>query len=90
MKEFTVSLIIYICVINIIGFILMGADKKKAVQGKWRIRESTLFLVSIIGGSVGTLAGMFFFHHKTKKWYFRIFMPLILILHIVIAAVLIF
>lgn len=68
----------------------MGADKKKAVQGKWRIRESTLFLVSIIGGSVGTLAGMFFFHHKTKKWYFRIFMPLILILHIVIAAVLIF
>lgn len=87
MKQFLIPVILYICVINIIGFILMGIDKKKAVKGQWRIRESTLFLVSLIGGSAGTLAGMFVFRHKTKKWYFRIFMPLILIMHIVLAIV---
>ena len=74
---------------NIVGFAIMGADKKKAKDNAWRIRESTLFLISLIGGSIGTLVGMYVFRHKTKHWYFVVGMPLILILHIA-AAVLIY
>ena len=72
----------YLAIMNIIGFAIMGIDKKKAEKKKWRIRESTLFLVSFIGGSIGTLLGMYSFRHKTKHIYFVIGMPLILILHI--------
>ena len=57
----------------------MGIDKSKAKRGAWRIPEKTLFLLSIIGGSVGTWLGMYAFHHKTKHWYFVIGMPLILV-----------
>lgn len=72
----------YLAIMNIIGFAIMGIDKKKAEKKKWRIRESTLFLVSFIGGSIGTWLGMYAFRHKTKHIYFVIGMPLILILHI--------
>lgn len=75
-------LIIYLVVINIVGLILMGADKKKAKVGAWRIPEKVFFIVSIIGGSLGTWAGMYIFRHKTKHWYFVIFIPLILALQI--------
>ena len=64
----------------------MGIDKAKAIKGAWRIPEKTLFLFSIIGGSIGTWAGMYIFHHKTKHWYFVIGMPAILIIQLVIAA----
>ena len=60
----------------------MGVDKAKAKAGAWRIPEKTLFLASLIGGSIGTWAGMYLFRHKTKHWYFVIGMPLILVLHI--------
>ena len=82
-------IIAYLAIMNIIGFAIMGADKKKAKDNAWRIRESTLFLISLIGGSIGTLVGMYVFRHKTKHWYFVAGMPLILILHIA-AAVLIY
>ena len=72
----------YLIIMNIIGFAIMGADKKKAKNGAWRVKESTLFLVSFIGGSLGTLAGMYAFRHKTKHWYFVVGMPLILLLHV--------
>ena len=72
-------LLIYLAVMNILGFALMGADKSRARNGKWRIRERTLFLFSLLGGSIGTLTGMYVFRHKTKHWYFVIGMPLILI-----------
>jgi uncharacterized membrane protein YsdA (DUF1294 family) len=55
-------------------------DKKRAKNGKWRIKEKTLFLVAIIGGSAGSVLGMNIFHHKTKHRVFAIGMPLILIL----------
>lgn len=71
--------LIYFILINIFGFALMGVDKYKAKKHLWRIAEKTLFLVSILGGSIGTLAGMYTFHHKTRHWYFVIGMPLILI-----------
>ncbi|MDD7025441.1 MAG: DUF1294 domain-containing protein [Oscillospiraceae bacterium] len=72
-------LLIYLAVMNILGFALMGTDKSRARNGKWRIRERTLFLFSLLGGSIGTLTGMYVFRHKTKHWYFVIGMPLILI-----------
>ncbi len=78
----TTILIIYLAVINIVGFVLMGVDKKKAQLGAWRIPEKVFFIVSIIGGSLGTWAGMYIFRHKTKHWYFVVFIPLILALQI--------
>ena len=56
----------------------MAIDKSKAVKGKWRIPESTLFILSILGGAIGGFAAMYLFHHKTKHWYFVVGMPLIL------------
>ena len=76
--------IAYLMVANIVGFALMGIDKKRAKRGAWRIPEKTLFLVSALGGSIGTWVGMYFFHHKTKHWYFVVGMPLILIVQIIL------
>ena len=67
---------------NVIGLAVMGIDKSKAKKNKWRIPEKTLFLVSLLGGSIGTLLGMYAFRHKTKHWYFVIGMPAILILQV--------
>ncbi len=78
-------LLIYLIIANIVGFLIMGEDKRRAIKGMWRIPEKTLFLCSLVGGSIGTWAGMYTFHHKTKHWYFVIGMPAILILHLVIA-----
>ena len=75
---------VYFIIMNIVGIIVMGADKHKAKVHAWRIPEKTLFTVSILGGSVGTWAGMYIFRHKTKHWYFVIGMPLILIIQILI------
>lgn len=75
--------IAYLLMINIIGFFVMGIDKWKARNHKYRISEKTLFLCAVIGGSVGTLVGMHVFHHKTRHWYFKYGMPAILILQIV-------
>ncbi len=68
----------YLAVMNVIGFALMGIDKEKARKHAWRIPEKTLFLCSMIGGSLGTWLGMYAFRHKTKHWYFVAGMPLIL------------
>ena len=80
-------IIMYLIIINLTGFAMMGIDKQKAKKGLWRIPESTLFLVAIIGGSVGSIIGMRLFCHKTKHWYFVLGMPLILVLQILITAV---
>ena len=77
-------LAIYFIVINLTGFAMMGTDKRKAVKKLWRIPESTLFVIAIIGGSIGSLIGMRIFHHKTRHWYFVFGMPLILILQILL------
>lgn len=88
MKEFLLSpiglLIIYLVIINLIAFLTFGADKRRARKDKWRVRERTLFLLAIIGGSVGALLGMYVFHHKTKHWYFCVGIPAILVLQIVL------
>lgn len=81
-------IIIYAVIINIIGFFSMLIDKRRAIKNKWRIPEKTLFLIAIIGGSVGSIAGMRLFRHKTKHWYFAYGMPAILIVQIVIISLL--
>ncbi|MCR5399145.1 MAG: DUF1294 domain-containing protein [Lachnospiraceae bacterium] len=75
-------MIIYIVVLNVMGYALMGIDKARAKKRGFRIPEATLFVVAIIGGSIGTIIGMFFFRHKTRKWYFAYGLPVILILQI--------
>lgn len=66
---------IYLLCINLLAFILYGIDKYKAVHHKWRISEASLLAVSFAGGCAGALLGMLFFHHKTRKWKFRILVP---------------
>lgn len=78
-------LLIYLLIINLIGFFTMFLDKQKARRGKWRIPEKTLFLLALIGGSLGTTLGMHVFHHKTKHWYFKFGMPLIFVLQLIVA-----
>jgi uncharacterized membrane protein YsdA (DUF1294 family) len=83
-------LLVYLVIINIIGFAMMGIDKKKAKKRSFRIPEASLFIIAVIGGSLGTIAGMYFFRHKTRHWYFVYGMPAILVLHIILALILYF
>ena len=75
----------YLLLINLITLVVYGVDKHRAKKGKWRISEMTLFLLPLIGGSVGAIAGMYLFRHKTKHWYFHIGLPLILVAQLVLA-----
>ena len=77
------NIVIYFIVINLFGFFIMWLDKRKAKKGAWRIPEKTLFIITAIGGGIGTTAGMFVFHHKTQKIQFLIGFPFITILEIV-------
>lgn len=79
---------LYLAAVNMAGFAVMGADKRRARRGDWRIPERTLFAVALAGGSLGVLLGMRLFHHKTRHWYFVIGVPLILAAQVVLAAVL--
>jgi uncharacterized membrane protein YsdA (DUF1294 family) len=76
---------IYLLLINALVFLLMLIDKYKAKKNLWRIRESTLLLIAAIGGSIGALAGMYTFRHKTKHLKFTLGIPVILVLQIVAA-----
>ena len=81
---FTVqNIIIYFVIINILGFLIMYIDKQEAKKGKWRIPEKTLFIITGLGGGIGTIAGMYIFRHKTQKVAFVIGFPLITILEII-------
>ena len=75
----TKMILLYLLIVNALGFLLMLVDKRKAQKNLWRIPESTLFLMAVIGGSIGSIAGMYKFRHKTKHWQFVIGMPAILI-----------
>ena len=76
------NIIIYFIVMNLLGFLMMYIDKKKAIKGKWRISEKSLFVVTLLGGGIGTNIGMNMFRHKTKKMRFSIGFPTILIVEI--------
>jgi len=75
-------LVLYLLVVNFVGFSLMVVDKWKAKTGKWRIAEKTIWLVSIVGGAVGTTIGMYLFRHKTKHRLFRYGLPLLSLLEL--------
>ncbi len=74
----------YIMLINVIGIIVMYKDKQSAIKHQWRTKESTLFIIALLFGSLGILLGMRLFRHKTKHWKFVVFIPLILVLQIII------
>ncbi len=75
----------YLFLLNLAGLLAMGVDKYRAKRHAWRIPEANLFLISLLGGSIGTWAGMYLFRHKTKHWSFVIGMPLICMVHAVTA-----
>ena len=76
--------IIYLIIINLIAFLAMYIDKRRAKYGKWRIKEHTLFILAILGGSIGAIVGMYTFRHKTKKMRFVIGFPAIIVCEIVL------
>ena len=71
-------MLIYLCIINALGFMLMLLDKRKAKKNLWRIPEATLFAVAVLGGSLGSLLGMYTVRHKTRHLKFVLGVPLIL------------
>ena len=77
-------MMIYLIMINILAFLMMKLDKYKARKHAWRVPEKSFFLLSIIGGSLGTWIGMYICHHKTRQWYFVVGIPIILSLQILL------
>lgn len=75
-------IIIYLVLINIIGFLSMYIDKKKSISHKWRISEKSLILIAVLGGGIGSLIGMRSFRHKTKHLKFTLGIPLIIIIEV--------
>ena len=81
-------IVAYIVIVNIIAFCLYGIDKSAAIKQKQRIPNRVLLLIAAFGGSLGALAGMYTFRHKTKKWYYTITVPALLIIQIAAAVIL--
>lgn len=81
---------LYVVIVNLVSLIVMGVDKRKAQKRAFRIPEATLFVLAIIGGSLGSIIGMHLFHHKTRHWYFLYGMPVILALQIILILAVIF
>lgn len=88
MQIVSVVSIIYMVVMNIVGFLVMGADKMKARKHRRRVPERSIFIISIISGSVGVLAGMYTFRHKTRHMKFVIGIPVIIAAQIIVGIVL--
>ena len=79
------ALVGYLALVNLIAFVVYGADKRRAKKERRRVPEKTLFLLALIGGSVGAWAGMYTFRHKTRHWYFVWGIPAILVIQIALA-----
>ena len=84
MSEIQEKIIIYLTSINVATFITYGIDKLKAKRSKWRIREASLLLLAVLGGSIGALLGMKVWHHKTMHKKFKYGVPAILIVQMAI------
>ena len=82
--------IIFLVAITLFTFIVYGIDKRKAKKGRWRIPESTLLLLAVIGGSIGAYLGMKVWHHKTRHKKFKYGIPAIIILQIVLIGLYVF
>ena len=77
---------IYFIIINFVSFILMYIDKRRAIKKEWRISEHTLILISLLGGSIGSLIGMYTFRHKTNHLKFKVGIPIILVIQLLLIA----
>lgn len=77
-------MMIYYCVVNIVGFLAMGIDKYKAIHNRYRISEKQLWLMALCFGALGSTLGMYCFSHKTRKWYFKYGFPLLTMIQIII------
>ena len=82
------ALLVYLIIINAVGLVLMLVDKHRARNNLWRIPERSLLLTAAIGGSVGVIAGMYLFRHKTKHLKFTLGVPAILCGHVLLAVLL--
>ena len=85
MQPVITYLLWYLAAVNLVTFTVYGVDKAKARRGAWRVPEKTLFLLPLLGGSVGALLGMLVFRHKTKHWYFVWGVPAILLAQLALA-----
>ncbi|TYQ15674.1 UNVERIFIED_CONTAM: uncharacterized membrane protein YsdA (DUF1294 family) [Acetivibrio alkalicellulosi] len=75
-------IISFFVMFNIVTFFMMNIDKSKAKKGKWRISERNIFICALFFGATGIFAGMYVFRHKTKHWYFKVFIPLFIIINL--------
>ncbi|WP_110114861.1 DUF1294 domain-containing protein [Bacillus sp. CGMCC 1.16541] len=66
---------IYLALINVVGFYVMGVDKKRAKKKQWRVKENTLWTIALVGGAIGLTVGMYVFRHKTKHTIFKLGLP---------------
>lgn len=76
----------YLMAVNLVTLAVYGIDKARARRDKWRVQEKTLFLLPLLGGSVGAQLGMWLFRHKTRHWYFVCGIPAILLGQLALAA----
>ena len=83
-KEILQMILLWLVIVNLAAFFVMGADKRRAQKGTWRISEKALFLPALLGGALGGLCGMRVFRHKTRHWYFKYGFPLLLICQILL------
>lgn len=83
-------IIVYLVIINVITFFLYGSDKHRAKQDRWRIPERVLIMVAIVGGTIGAMAGMKVFHHKTRKPKFALGVPVIFLLQVAAVSYILF
>lgn len=88
MTDLQIVYVVVFAVMSIVGFLSMYVDKTKAKRRKWRTPEWVLFLIAVLFGGVGSTAGMYVFRHKTRHWYFKVFMPSLAVIDIVALALL--
>ncbi len=79
LMEYGNWILLWVGILSVIAFCVMGFDKRRAIQGGWRVPERTLFLLALLGGSPGAFGGMYAFRHKTRHWYFKYGLPAILL-----------
>jgi len=82
MEQFKDIILIYLAVINVVTFFMYGVDKWKAKKSKWRIRETALLGLAVLGGSIGAWLGMKAWHHKTQHKKFKYGVPAIIIVQL--------
>ncbi|NCA68111.1 MAG: DUF1294 domain-containing protein [Clostridia bacterium] len=84
------STLAFIIILNIVGFLLIRADKMRLKNKEPRIKEVLLFVVAGLSGGIGEYLAMLILRHKTYKWYFKVFMPIIVVFNIIVSSLVLF